>query len=78
VIAAIKHGRIGYGCDNVPEYVNIAWKRVGAFRAGTLKTRPPGRPIYDPAKPHGGQRDARPEVLELGLFPTQHRSQRHD
>ncbi|MBX5455138.1 MAG: site-specific DNA-methyltransferase [Acidobacteriia bacterium] len=48
VIAALKHGRIGYGCDIVPEYVEIAWQRVHALRAGALKTRPMHRPVYVP------------------------------
>ncbi|MGH6720165.1 MAG: DNA-methyltransferase, partial [Alphaproteobacteria bacterium] len=56
VIAALKHGRVGYGCDIVPEYVDIAWRRVHELRAGSLRTRPMDRPVYDPAKPYGGQR----------------------
>jgi adenine-specific DNA-methyltransferase len=58
VVAAAKHGRIGYGCDIVPEYVAIARERMAALRAGTLRTRPMDRPVYDPSKPHGGQRQA--------------------
>lgn len=56
VIAAIKHDRLGYGCDIVQEYIDLAWERVHQFRAGLLRTRPMGRPIYDPAKPYGGHR----------------------
>jgi adenine-specific DNA-methyltransferase len=56
VIAAIKHDRVGYGCDDIPEYVDVAWQRVHALRAGTLKTRPMDRPVYDPNKPYGGHR----------------------
>lgn len=56
VIAALKHDRRGYGCDVVPEYVDAAWDRVHQLRAGTLKTRPMNRPVYDPALPHGGHR----------------------
>ena len=48
VIAAVKHGRKGYGCDVVQEYVDTAWERLHAFRAGTLRTRPMDRPIYEP------------------------------
>ena len=48
VVAAIKHERKGYGCDVVQEYVDIAWERLHAFRAGALRTRPMGRPIYEP------------------------------
>ena len=59
VIAAIKHGRVGYGCDNVPEYVNIARERVAQLRAGVLKNRPMNRPVYDPGKPYGGHKQSR-------------------
>lgn len=56
VVAAIKHGRNGYGCDIVEEYVDIARSRVMQARAGTLRTRPMGRPVYNPDLPNGGQR----------------------
>jgi adenine-specific DNA-methyltransferase len=56
VVAAIKHGRHGYGCDVVKEYVSIAWERVHKLRAGALETRPMDRPVYDPAKSYGGHR----------------------
>ena len=54
VIAALKHGRNGYGCDVVEEYVGIAWDRVRALQTGTLRTRPMGKPVYDPGKRNGG------------------------
>ena len=54
VIAALMHGRDAYGCDIVPEYVDIAWQRVRQLYEGSLRTRPMGKPIYDPAKPNGG------------------------
>ena len=54
VIAALMHDRIGLGCDNVDEYVNIATDRIRDLRAGRLKTRPMGKPIYDPSLPNGG------------------------
>ena len=56
VIAALKHGRDGYGCDIVPEYVEVARKRVEDLKAGLLVTRPMGKPIYDPALPNGGHK----------------------
>ena len=56
VVAALKHGRKGIGCDVVPEYVEIARSRVDELRAGKLKTRPMDRPVYDPTKPYGGHR----------------------
>ena len=54
VVAALMHGRKGYGCDIVDAYVEIAKERVAALQAGVLKTRPMGKPIYDPARPNGG------------------------
>ena len=54
VLAALMHGRAAYGCDIVPEYVDIAQERVRQFYDGTLRTRPMGKPIYDPSKPRGG------------------------
>lgn len=56
VIAAVKHGRQGYGCDVVQKYVAIAHERLGSLKAGTLRTRPMERPVYDPTKPGGGQK----------------------
>ena len=53
-IAALMHGRVAYGCDIVPEYVEIARQRVQQLYDGTLQTRPMGKPIYDPSKPNGG------------------------
>lgn len=52
ILAAIKNDRIGYGCDIVPKYVDIAWERVHALRSGELRTRPMDRPIYDPKVPY--------------------------
>lgn len=54
VVAALKHDRTGYGCDVVKEYVDIAWERVHALRAGLLETRPMNKPVYDPTLPRGG------------------------
>ncbi len=54
VVAALMHGRTAYGCDIVQEYVDIACQRVQELREGTLRTRPMGKPIYDPSKPGGG------------------------
>lgn len=54
VIAAIKHDRLGFGCDIEKRYVEIAWDRVRELRAGTLDTRPMHKPVYDPSLPGGG------------------------
>lgn len=56
VVAAAMHDRVGYGCDIVQEYVEIARQRIFALRAGTLKTRPMNKPVYDPKKPYGGHK----------------------
>lgn len=56
VVAAVKNGRAGYGCDISQEYVDIAWERIHLLRAGLLKTRPMGKPVYDPSLPNGGHR----------------------
>ncbi len=54
LIAALRHGRDAYGCDIEPEYVEIARQRIRQLYDGTLRTRPMGKPIYDPSKPNGG------------------------
>jgi len=54
VVAALKHGRVGYGCDVVQEYVDIAWDRIHQLRYGALVTRPMNKPVYDPKKKNGG------------------------
>lgn len=54
VVAAIKNERFGYGCDLEAQYVAIAWDRIRDYRAGTLRTRPMGKPVFDPSKPRGG------------------------
>ena len=54
IVAALMHDRIAYGCDIVPEYVEIARHRVEQLKRGALKTRPMGKPIYDPSLPRGG------------------------
>jgi adenine-specific DNA-methyltransferase len=56
VIAAVRHGREGYGCDTEPDYVEVARRRLGALRAGALNTRPMDRPVYDPSLSGGGHR----------------------
>ena len=50
LVAAARQGRFGIGCDIVPDYVAVARERLEALAAGTLRTRPRERPIWDPAK----------------------------
>lgn len=57
VLAALKHERVGYGCDIVQEYVDVASQRIKELQSGTLRTlrtREMGKPVYDPSKPGGG------------------------
>lgn len=56
LIAAEIHGRIGYGCDIVEEYVEIARNRMVSLNNGDLKTRPMEKPVYDPTKINGGHK----------------------
>ena len=51
VIAALLHGRVGYGCDIEQAYVDVAWQRVQALATRMLRTRPMGKPVYDPTSP---------------------------
>jgi adenine-specific DNA-methyltransferase len=48
IVAAIKHGRRGAGCEIVSDYVKVAKSRIGQQLDGTLRTRPMNRPVYDP------------------------------
>lgn len=56
IIAALKNDRNAYGCDIEQCYVDIAYERIQALRGGILKTRPMGKPVYDPKLPNGGHR----------------------
>ena len=48
VIAAIRHGRRGAGAEIVPRYIQLARQRIRQELAGTLRTRPMNKPVYDP------------------------------
>jgi len=50
IIAAIRHNRRGAGAEVVPQYVQLARQRIEQEMAGTLKTRPMNRAVYDPVK----------------------------
>jgi adenine-specific DNA-methyltransferase len=56
VIAAVKRGRIGIGCDLEPKYIELARERLADLRAGLLKLRPMEKPVYDPSLPNGGHK----------------------
>ena len=48
IIAAIRHNRRGAGAETVEKYVHLARKRIQEEIAGTLRTRPMYKPVYDP------------------------------
>src|SRR5262249_3599397 len=50
VVAAVLHGRRGMMAEVVPEYVRIARDRVARAERGELRTRPIGRPVYEPSR----------------------------
>ena len=54
VVAALMHGRRGYGCDIVPEYVDIARQRVDKLHAGRSAPAPWASPFMTPASRMGG------------------------
>jgi adenine-specific DNA-methyltransferase len=47
-IAAVKHNRNAYGCDNVREYIQVAEQRVEQLTKGTLRVRPMNKPVFEP------------------------------
>lgn len=48
IVAAIRHNRRGAGVEIIEKYTRIAHDRIRQEMAGTLKTRPMNRPVYDP------------------------------
>ncbi len=48
IVAAIRHGRRGAGAELQPEYARLAEQRIRQQQAGTLRTRPMSRPVFDP------------------------------
>lgn len=48
IIAAIRHKRRGAGAETFARYVKLAKQRIKQEIAGTLKTRPMDKPIFDP------------------------------
>ena len=50
VIAAIRHGRRGAGAEVLSKYVELARQRIQQEINGTLRTRPMGKPVYDPVE----------------------------
>lgn len=50
IIAAIRHKRRGAGAEMLEKYVKLAKNRIEQELAGTLRTRPMDKPIYDPVE----------------------------
>lgn len=48
IVAAIRHNRRGAGAEILGKYINLAHDRIRQEIAGTLKTRPMNKPVYDP------------------------------
>jgi adenine-specific DNA-methyltransferase len=48
-IAAVRHNRRAVGAEVVDKYVRLARGRIEQELEGTLRTRPMGRPVFDPA-----------------------------
>lgn len=48
LVAAMKHGRKGIGCDKEPSYIQTARRRIEDLFAGSLKLRSLGKPVYVP------------------------------
>ena len=48
IIAAIRHKRRGAGADTLNKYIKLANQRIKQELAGTLRTRPMNKPVYDP------------------------------
>ena len=50
ILAAARHGRRGIGSELSRKYVDLARFRIEQALAGTLRTRPMDRPVYDPVR----------------------------
>jgi len=48
IIAAIRHGRRGAGAEIMTNYLKLIHDRINLEMAGSLKTRPMNKPIYNP------------------------------
>jgi len=82
IIAAIRHGRRGAGAEVEPKYVNLARQRIEQEMEGRLKTRPMGRPVYDPVEA-GNSLTVAPwtkaeENSQIVLLEDVERNQRYD
>lgn len=58
IAAAVRHKRRGAGAEIMPEYVDIAKKRIQNAVQGLLKVRPMHKPVYDPKNAGSSLTDA--------------------
>lgn len=49
IIAAVKNNRIGVGADKEGKYIDLSVDRLQKLMAGTLRTRPLGKPVHKPS-----------------------------
>jgi len=72
IIAAIRHKRRGAGADILQKYIHLAKLRIEQELAGTLKTRPMDKPVYDPEEAGNSLRIApwskKPDERQLRLL----------
>jgi adenine-specific DNA-methyltransferase len=72
IIASIRHNRRGAGAEVVPKYVDLAHQRIEQELAGTLRTRPMDKPVYDPQAAGNSLRNApwdnKQEDLQLKML----------
>lgn len=54
LIAATRHQRRAVGSELCDKYVKTAIQRLSAEASGTLRTRPMGKPVYDPSAAGNG------------------------
>ena len=81
VIAAVRHGRRGVGAEVVPKYVDIARGRIEEELAGTLRTRPMHKPVYDPIEAGNCLTIApwapKPDAAQMVLLEKQSKRERY-
>jgi adenine-specific DNA-methyltransferase len=73
VVAAIRNGRRGAGAETEPAYVEIAEERIEQAVAGTLRTRPMLKPVYQPPSQRASTEESKTEqaYIETSLFETE-------
>ncbi len=67
-LAALIHGRKGVGSEIMPEYLEVARRRLEAAEKGLLRVRPMERAVY---QPNGNVANVPPKTICLGPQPLQ-------